>query len=66
MSKRKAANTVDRMEIFQNDGNLSGPKPKIDSIIVMMKAISRLTLERGMTAATAIRSRIGARKITAL
>jgi hypothetical protein len=54
------------MEIFQADGNLSGPKPKIDSIIVMMKAISRLTLERGMTAATAIRSRIGARKITAL
>jgi hypothetical protein len=66
MSKRKAANTVDRMEFFQNEGNQSGPKTKIVSIIVMMKAISRLTLERGMTAATAIRSRIGARKISAL
>ena len=38
MSKRRAANTVNRMEIFQKNRNLSVPKTKIDSIIVLVKA----------------------------
>jgi len=38
MSKRRAANTVNRMEIFQKKRNLSLPKTKIDSIIVLVKA----------------------------
>jgi hypothetical protein len=45
MSKRSAANTVDRMEIFQNNRNRSVPKTKIVSIVVLVKAISWLTPE---------------------
>ena len=55
MSKRRAANTVNRMEIFQKKRNLSVPKTKIDSIIVLVKATRSLTLENEMTGATAIR-----------
>ena len=54
MSKRRAANTVNRMEIFQKK-NLSVPKTKIDSIIVLVKATRSLTLENEITGATAIR-----------
>ena len=38
MSKRRAANTVNRMEISQKNRNLSVPKTKMDSIIVLVKA----------------------------
>jgi hypothetical protein len=43
------------MEIFQKNRNLSVPKTKIDSIIVLVKATRSLTLENEMTGATAIR-----------
>jgi hypothetical protein len=49
MSKRRAANTVNRMEIFQKKRNLSVPKTKIDSIIVLVKATRSLTLENEIT-----------------
>jgi len=55
MSKRRAAKTVNRMEIFQKKRNLSVPKTKIDSIVVLVKATRSLTLENEMTGATAIR-----------
>lgn len=38
MSKKRTANTVNRMEISQKNRNLSVPKTKMDSIIVLVKA----------------------------
>ena len=55
MSKKRTTNAVNRMDIFQKNRNLSVPKTKIDSIVVLVKATRSLTLENEMTGATAIR-----------
>ena len=55
MSKRRAANTVNRMEIFQKKEEPVCTETKIDSIVVLVKATRSLTLENEMTGATAIR-----------